>query len=156
MTRINSDGREIYEFRLSEKALSRLNRYAEKKLYANHVKYDAMADMVCTPDGMVPSNPEYRARMENAKKLRDKLKVYAGSSEAASDLLFDYKKKADAEGIDFSIAAKKALDQLTGKLGGDTSSTHKETKEVQPPILWKFWRWFLFRLSGGYFSSGEM
>jgi hypothetical protein len=156
MTRINSDGREIYEFELSERALARLNKYAEKNLYANHAKYDAMADLVCTPEGMVPSNPEYRSRMENTKKLREKLKVYTGSSEAASDLLYEYKTMADAAGVDFSWAAKLELDQLTGNLGGDTSSTHKEIKEVQPPILWKFWRYFLSRLSGGYFKAGEL
>lgn len=60
-------------------------------------------------------NPEYLARADNTKKLREQLKRYAGSPEAASDILFSTKKEADAKGQDFSMAALDKIDELIGK-----------------------------------------
>lgn len=60
-------------------------------------------------------NPEYLARAENTKKLREQLKKYSGSPESASDILFGMKKESDAKGEDFSMAALDRLDEIIGK-----------------------------------------
>ena len=159
MARINEEGRELYDFKLSKSALERMNKHAERKLYAQHRYYDSMANMVCTPEGLKPMNPEFRARLENTKKLRESLKVYSGSAEAASDLLFMAKKEADAKGEDFGTAADVMLKSIKGHLlNEETDPSPPRKEEIKSTRRWQYWRYFWNRISGGllYKDIGEV
>jgi hypothetical protein len=63
---------------------------------------------------LVDENPEYIARAKATKDLRESLKAYAGSSEAASDLLFETKKEADLAGKDFAQVAREKVIEMEG------------------------------------------
>lgn len=76
-------------------------------------------------------NPEYLARFENTEKLRQMLKNYSGSPEAASDLLFKMKKEADEAGQDFSHYALTQIDQMKGN---HVIPTEPEPIETIPPV----------------------
>ena len=82
----------------------------------NKIKYDEMSEWINGKVGGERINPEYSARAEATKELRESLKAYAGSLEAASDLLFSIKKEADAEGKDFTQIAREKVTEMKGEV----------------------------------------
>lgn len=109
---------------------------------------DSQKDMVWDQGKLVPINPEYLARAEATKKLKEQLKTYTGSTEFASDLLYLMKKEADAEGRDFSKAALNKIEEMKGNLVDNFEEIDQIIKEAETPkkplasrILHKLWKW---------------
>jgi hypothetical protein len=137
---LNDEGKELYEFKLKKRQLDLLNKFAARKLYSNRDHYNSMSDLVCTPEGMVPSNPEYRARMERTKKLRDALKTYSGDKDCAEDILFDLKKRAEKNGLDFNAIALDKLYEIKGKELPKTLHTiNRESLPEREPSPFSMW-----------------
>ena len=120
-----------------------LRRALKPKIQENHAKYDTMANMVCYMGKMVPMNPEYRARAIETKRLREQLKTYSGSDEIASDLLFETKKLADAQGMDFAIAARREIDAMRGMGidGPKMNEVYVPKPEPRKPLASRFLHW---------------
>lgn len=131
MTRKKDDGRELYEFKLTPHQLERLNRAAGRKSMSNKAFYAEEAKYVSEGGRRVLANPEYAARHEETKKLREQFKKYSGSPEVASDLLFEAKLKSDAHGKDFGTAAAELIDKMKGE-HLEAPEEQQQSKIVQP------------------------
>lgn len=85
------------------------------KLEVNHQKYNEMSKYINGDPKQGLISPEYVARFENTKKLRELLTKYTGSAEFASDELFRLKQLADKEGKDFAVVAEREILATVGK-----------------------------------------
>lgn len=115
-----------YEFGEASLMMSdpkKMTKALTKKIESNHIKYTNMGQYINGDPKNGTVNKENLERFENTKKLREQLRAYSGSDEAAADLLFQMKQQADAEGKDFSQISAKKIDEMKGSHIVDTAPT---------------------------------
>ena len=89
-------------------------------------------------------NPEYVARAEATKKLKQQLKTYSGSSGIANDLLFNIKSCCDAENLNFTKVAQEEIRRMKGLSVVGPSILKEEIKAKPKNKLasrFKHWLW---------------
>lgn len=87
---------------------------ARRRIAWNKVKYTEMSRWVNGDIGGDLINPEYVARAEATRELKNKLREYSGDAGVASDELFRIKVQADKEGKDFTQVCKEEIEKMKG------------------------------------------
>lgn len=108
---------------------------ARRRIAWNKVKYAEMSLYVNGDIAGEKLNPEYIARAEETRALRDKLRMYCHSNEAASDELFRIKTEADAAGKDWTQACRDEIAKMEGNhiVASAPEPVVEEAKPEEPP-----------------------
>jgi hypothetical protein len=129
MSKEHDESRSWFESKIQGASTEAWDKAAKKAYSRRDVQALARKGKVFNMGELVDENPEYVALAKNTKKLREQLKAYSGSSELASDLLFQSKKEADEKGKDFGIVAKEKVNEMKGY---DIVGPEIQFKPVEP------------------------
>jgi hypothetical protein len=114
----------------------------------NKMKIDEAFKHVGANPGAPLLNPEFIARAEATKKLREEAKKFGGN-EGGNEYVLAIKKQAEAEGKDFTAVALQKVQEIRGEEKPETIQDAVFTEIKQPNRAWSGIRWFVNRASGG-------